>query len=84
MAGQKPEFLRAELEREIYVRLMLAQKASDLGIYVSDDGSGGKRRAELLRPLGRNGQAVPLDAFVKQVLQPEGLTAEDFESFVRQ
>ena len=30
------------------------------------------------------GQAVPLSEFVKQVLHPKGLTAEDFENFVRQ
>ena len=72
-----------ELAREIYVRLMLLQKANDLGIYVSDDQVVAAAN-EMLRSLGRNGQAVPLSEFVKQVLQPKGLTAEDFESFVRQ
>ena len=80
---KNPNFSEPELDREIYIRLMLAQKASDLGIYVSD-AEAAQAGAELLRPLGRNGQIVPLDAFVKQVLQPERLTAEDFENFVRQ
>ena len=39
--------------------------------------------AEMLRSFGRNGQPVPMDAFVKQLLQPEGLTADDFKRFVR-
>ena len=38
---------------------------------------------EMLRSLGRNGQTVSIQAFVKQVLTPEGLTAEDFERFAR-
>ena len=80
---KNPNFSEPELDREIYIRLMLAQKASDLGIYVSD-AEAAQAGAELLRPLGRNGQIVPLDAFVKQVLQPKGLTAQDFENFVRQ
>jgi len=80
---KNPNFSEPELDREIYIRLMLAQKANDLGIYVSD-AEAAQAGAELLRPLGRNGQIVPLDAFVKQVLQPERLTAQDFENFVRQ
>ena len=62
---------------------MLVQKANDLGIYVGDD-EVVTAANEMLRSLGRNGQAVPLSEFVKQVLQPKGLTAEDFENFVRQ
>jgi hypothetical protein len=80
---KNPNFSESDLDREIYIRLMLAQKANDLGIYVSD-AEAAQAGAELLRPLGRNGQIVPLDAFVKQVLQPKGLTAQDFENFVRQ
>jgi hypothetical protein len=80
---KNPNFSEPELDREIYIRLMLAQKANDLGIYVSD-AEAAQAGAELLRPLGRNGQIVPLDAFVKQVLQPKRLTAQDFENFVRQ
>ena len=67
---KNPNFSEADLDREIYVRLMLAQKANDLGIYVSDDEVVAAAN-EMLRSLGRNGQAVPLDEFVKQVLQPK-------------
>ena len=81
--GKNPNFSEAELDYEIYKRLMLAQKANDLGIYVGDDEVVTVAN-EMLRAIGRNGQAVPLSEFVKQVLHPKGLTAEDFENFVRQ
>jgi hypothetical protein len=80
---KNPNFSESDLDREIYIRLMLAQKANDLGIYVGND-EVVVMANEMLRSLGRNGQAVPLSEFVKQVLQPKGLTAENFENFVRQ
>jgi len=80
---KNPNFTEPELEREIYVRLMLSQKAADLGIHVGQNEVVATAN-EMLRQLGRNGQAVPLDQFLKQVLQPNGLTAQDFENFVRQ
>jgi hypothetical protein len=80
---KNPEFAGAELARQVYVRLMLAQKANDLGIYVSDDQVVAAAN-EVLRSIGRDGRAVPLSEFVKQVLQPKGLTAGDFENYVRQ
>jgi hypothetical protein len=80
---KNPNFSEPDLEREIYIRLMLAQKANDLGIYVGNDEVVTVAN-EMLRSLGRNGQAVPLSEFVKQVLQPKRLTAQDFENFVRQ
>jgi hypothetical protein len=76
-------FSDADLQREIYIRLLLAQKAKAFGIYVSDEDAAAAASA-MLRSIGRNGQTVPLDAFEKQVLLPEGLTAVDFENFVRQ
>jgi hypothetical protein len=81
--GKNPNFSESDRDREIYIRLMLAQKANDLGIYVGDD-EAATAATEMLRMLGRNGLAVPLSEFVKQVLQPKGLTAQDFENFVRQ
>src|SRR5208283_2397100 len=81
--NKNQNFPEADLDREIYIRLMLDQKADDLGIHVSIK-EAAEAGAELLRSLGRNGQAVPLSEFVKQVLQPNGLTAGDFENFVRQ
>jgi hypothetical protein len=72
----------ADIDREIYVRMMLIQKAADLGIYIGDEAEA-SAAVEMLRSLGRNGQTVPEGEFVKQVLTPEGLTAADFENFVR-
>ena len=80
---KNPNFSEPDLDREIYIRLMLAQKANDLGIYAGNDEVVTVAN-EMLRSLGRNGQAVPLSEFVKQVLHPKGLTAQDFENFVRQ
>jgi hypothetical protein len=80
---KNPDLSEMEQTREIYVRLMLIQKADDLGIYVSEDQLAAAAN-EMLRSLGRNGQTVPLSEFVKQVLQPKGLTAEDFENYIRQ
>ncbi len=70
------------VDEQIYLRLMLTQKASTMGIYVSDEAAA-KVAGELLGSLGRNGQAVPFQTFVQKVLTPEGLTAADFERFAR-
>ena len=80
---KNPNLSGTELEREVYLRLMLIQKANDLGIYASDEQVVAAAN-EMLRSLGRNGQAAPLSEFVKQVLQPKGFTVENFESYIRQ
>lgn len=77
-----------ELERQVYLRLLLIRKAADLGIYVGDNeaataASGILNSPELARALKINGQSIPPDVFVKEVLEPKGLTAADFENFVR-
>ena len=69
-------------DEQIYLRLMLTQKADALGIHVSNDAAAAAA-GDLLRSIGRAGQSVPIDAFVRQILQPEGLTADDFERFAR-
>ena len=79
---KNPNLSRNDLKREIYIHLLFDQKAADLGIHISDDVVE-QSAADLLRSLGRNGQPVPPDAFVKQFLQPEGLTADDFRRYVR-
>jgi hypothetical protein len=80
---RNPNFTEAVLQKEIYIRLMLIQKAADLGIHVSDEAVVSAAN-ELLRSVGRNGQAIPLENFVKQILQSKGLTAQDFKNFTRQ
>ncbi|MGA3283299.1 MAG: SurA N-terminal domain-containing protein [Verrucomicrobiota bacterium] len=79
---KNPNLTRDDLEREIYIHLLFNQKAADLGIYISDDAAE-QAAVEMLRSFGRNRQPVQIDAFVKQFLQPEGLTADDFKRYVR-
>jgi SurA N-terminal domain len=79
---KKASVSEAEIEREAYVRLLLIKKADDLGIHASLDAAAAAAN-QMLRSLGRNGETVSMDAFEKQVLQPEGLTVADFEDFAR-
>ena len=79
---RNPNIKEKDLEEQIYLRLMLTQKADALGIYVSDEAAAVAADSRL-RSLGRNGQSVPFQAFVKQVLTQKELTADDFERFAR-
>jgi hypothetical protein len=84
--GSFPEksetFKREDMERETYVRLMLMQKAKDLGVAVSEDAVVTAAN-EFLRSLGRKGEPVPLEDVVTRVLEPEGLTVADLQNFLR-
>jgi len=71
-----------EMEQQVYLSLMLTQKAQQLGIHVSEDAAA-TSAAERLAALGRNGQTVTLDALVDQALAPKGFTAPDFEDYIR-
>ena len=76
-----------DLNREIYIRLLLVKKAGQLGIHVSDEAAG-KVANQLLRSLGRNGEAVTMESFESQVLKPEtvngqSLSVVDFENFAK-
>jgi hypothetical protein len=79
---KKASVSEADMERETYVRLFLIQKATDLGIHAGLDAAATAAN-QMLRSLARKGQTVSLNDFATQVLQPEGLTAADFESFAR-
>jgi hypothetical protein len=70
-----------EMDQQIYLSLMLEQKAEQLGIHVSED-TLAQAAAERLQALGGK-QTVSLDALVDQALAPKGFTAADFETFVR-
>jgi len=83
-----PNYPESDLRRDIYVRLMLIQKGQDLGIHVGDDvvvtmADQILSSPNLAQALGINGQSVPLDGFVRAVLQQKGMDAGDFENFVR-
>jgi hypothetical protein len=82
-----PNLKDKDLDEQIYLRLMLTQKAGALGIYVSEEAAAKTagemlRSPELARAFGLTGQAVPFQTFVK-MLTSEGLTAADFERFAR-
>lgn len=70
-----------DLERETYFRLLLIQKMNALGIHISS-GAAAQAASQFLLSFGR-GTPVPLDTFVRQILQPRGLTLDDFERFMR-
>jgi hypothetical protein len=79
---KNPSINRDEIERETYVRILLSEKAKSLGIHIPTE-TVVLAATEVLRNVGRNGQAVPMDQFVEHVLKPEGLTEEDFQRYVR-
>jgi SurA N-terminal domain len=71
-----------DIDRQTYERLLLIQKADDLGIQVGLDAAATAAN-QMLRSLGRNGETVSMGDFEKQVLLPENLTVTDFEGFAR-
>lgn len=70
-----------DVERETYNRLLIIQKAAEMGIHISDDVAA-RAASERLRMINK-GNPVPLAEFEKQILAPERLTLGDFERFVR-
>jgi len=71
-----------EMKQQVYLNLLLTQKAAQMGIHVSDD-EAAVAASDRLQSLGRNGQVITLDMLVDQVLTPKGFTAADFENFIR-
>jgi hypothetical protein len=78
---QKAKGQGFDVDRETYFRLLLVQKQNQLGIHVGSEAVA-KTAGDILRSINR-GNTVPLDVFAKQVLQPKGMTVEDFERFIR-
>lgn len=82
-----PNMTKEAMMRETYIRMMLTQKAKDVGIHVSEkqmEAAATKYLSspELLRALNTQEQTVPLSSFVGQVLSRVGLTEADFENFI--
>ncbi len=80
--NENPNVSEKDLMEQIYVRLMLVQKAGDLGTYVGDNAAVTAAN-DYLRLFDRNGEPMRLDRFVKQILQREQLTTEDFKNYIR-
>jgi peptidyl-prolyl cis-trans isomerase D len=79
---KQAKLTEADIERETYLRLFLLQKAADLGIHAGLDAAATAAN-QMLRSVARKGQNISVTEFATQVLQPEGLTAADFENFAR-
>lgn len=75
-------FNRDDMEREVYIRLLIDAKARQLGIHVGEDAVVAAAN-DLLRSLDRGGQPVAMDKFVEQILKPEGLGVADLQNFLR-
>jgi hypothetical protein len=76
-----------EIEQEVYSYLIMQLKAKELGIHVGDDAAASAagdllRSPALLRMFGST-EPIPATEFVNRILNPEGLTAADFERAVR-
>ena len=71
-----------EIERETYIRLVLAKKAEKLGIHIGDDAVAAAA-GEFLRSVGRSGQTVSLAEFNEKVLAPENLGVGNLQNFLR-
>ena len=80
--NENPNVSEKDLTEQIYIRLMLVQKAGDLGIYVSNDAVVTAANG-YLHLFDRTGEPMRLDRFVKQILQREQLTTEDFKNYIR-
>ncbi len=70
-----------EEQRETFQRLLLIQKARELGIFASDEAVAQAANARM-RAINR-GNPVPVAEFERQVLAPERLNLGDFERFIR-
>src|SRR6478672_3510360 len=72
---------KVDPERETYQWLFLAQLQRKLGIHVSDD-TAARMGQQMLRSFERGGITSPA-MFIERVLQPRGLTVDDFERYIR-
>lgn len=70
-----------DADREAYSRLFFIAKLKQHNIQV-DSASVARMANTILLSLGR-GMPVPLQAFQEQILTPHGLTANDFERYIR-
>lgn len=79
-----------QLRQRIYVRMMMIEKAKQLGIHVTDEQAETVAAGSFLRSPAlqralhlRRDQTLPMNEFVGQILAPQGMDASDFETFVR-
>lgn len=70
-----------DVDKETYYRLLMLRKVEEAGIHVSDEPVA-RVAGEFLRNFFR-GQPVSMELFEKNVLKRGGLTALDFERYIR-
>ena len=85
---REPNISERDWQMQIYQRLFQIYEGEKLGIHVGDDAVATTAREILSSPalerkLGYNGESIPLAVFVRNILQPKGMTAGDFENYVR-
>ena len=68
-------------QRETYLRLFIVKKLKDNGIHV-DAAAVARTANAILNSMGR-GTPVTLEDFVQKILAPRGMSADDFERFIR-
>ncbi|HEX3626561.1 MAG TPA: peptidylprolyl isomerase [Verrucomicrobiae bacterium] len=78
-----------QLQQRIYVRMMLIEKAKQLGVHVTDEQAESVAANFLSSPSLKRAlhvqrdQAISFNAFVNQVLAPQNMDGNDFENFIR-
>lgn len=70
-----------DVDKEAYYRLLMLRKVEEAGIHVNDE-TVARVAGEFLRNFFR-GQPVSMEIFEKNVLKGGGLTALDFERYIR-
>lgn len=85
---ENPGVTKDVIQERIYVRMMLIEKARELGVHVTDDqamkaAANFLRSPELERAFGQHDQAVPMNKFISAALDPRQMDGNDFENFVR-
>src|SRR3954469_1284118 len=70
-----------ELEQRVYVRLLMIKKEEEFGVNITSE-KAGQFATRMIQQFGRGNQVSPED-FRKYVLEPQGLTFEDMDRFVR-
>jgi len=70
-----------DLQRNAYQRLFLLRKLDEYNIHVDSDAAA-QFAGLILRKFGQ-GQPVPMETFVDQILKPKRMTIDDFQRFVK-
>jgi hypothetical protein len=70
------------LEQRTYVRLLLSQKLDQFGVRISSE-KAGQFATRWLQQFEHGASMSPNEFVVQHVLQPQGLTIEDFDRFMR-